>query len=286
LTTYLGDLLSVRSGAVPAEEFPDMLAAMASSLASQPGRQWRALEDTAAVSYQLRGRSKAWHGSRRGQDYYNEGLLLWLEIDGKLRSGSDGRVSLDDFCRAFFKKQGPPPFQEFELQTVLDLLASLGHGDWLGLVDRRVQEPMEELSLEFAEVLGWRLAYGTKPSAHVEAAEEERKQIGAVESVGLLLGEDGGIVDLAPGSVADRAGLGPGMKVLGVNSRKFSKARLLEGLAASPQRRGIELLVMDGDWLRTVNLDYAGGPRHHRLERDPSKRDWLKEILAPIAGGK
>jgi len=286
LTTYLGDLLSVRCGATPAEEFPELLAAMASSLAAQPGRQWRPLEDTAAVSYHLRGRSKAWHGSRRGQDYYNEGLLLWLEIDGKLRAGSDGRVSLDDFCRAFFKKQSPPPFQEYELQTVLDLLDSLGTEDWRGLVERRVQEPMERLSLEFAEVLGWRLAYGTKPSAHVEGVEEERKQIGAMESIGLLLGEDGGIVDLAPGSSADRAGLGPGMKVLGVNSRKFSKARLLEGLAASVQRRGMDLLVMDGDWLRTVTLDYSDGPRHHRLERDPSKRDWLREILAPLAAGK
>lgn len=283
LTTYLGDVLSVRCGAVPQEEFPEILASIASGLIGQTGRQWRPLEDTATVSYQLRGRSKAWHGSRRGQDYYNEGLLLWLEIDGKLRAESDGRTTLDDFCKAFFQTQGPPPFQAFDLEMVLEHLARLGSADWRGLVQKRVREPMERLSLEFAEAIGWRLAYATKPTPHAEAVELDRKVVGAMESIRVLFSDEGMVMDVVAGSPADGAGLGAGMKVLGVNSRKFSKARLLEGLAASVQRGKVELLLLDGDLLRTVHLDYAGGPRHHRLERDSAKRDWLREILAPRA---
>ncbi|HEX7233296.1 MAG TPA: hypothetical protein VF452_23150 [Candidatus Binatia bacterium] len=50
-------------------------------------------------------------GGRRSQlfpswqhtvDYYNEGVLLWLDVDSKLRELTRNKASLDDFARAFF----------------------------------------------------------------------------------------------------------------------------------------------------------------------------------------
>src|SRR5439155_526768 len=39
---------------------------------------------------------------QRTVDYYNEGVLLWLDVDTKLRELTGNRRSLDDFARAFF----------------------------------------------------------------------------------------------------------------------------------------------------------------------------------------
>ena len=46
--------------------------------------------------------------------------------------------------------------------------------------------------------------------------------------------------------VGDRAGLAPGMIVIGVNSKKFSTQRLHDALADSVARRKIELLLLGG----------------------------------------
>ena len=59
------------------------------------------LEDTGVVSYMLRAGSPNWGGLRRDQDYYFEGMLVWLEADAIIRDKSKGTKSLDDFCRKF-----------------------------------------------------------------------------------------------------------------------------------------------------------------------------------------
>ncbi len=81
--------------------------------------------------------------------------------------------------------------------------------------------------------------------------------------------------------VGDRAGLAPGMTVIGVNSKKFSQQRLHDALADSVTLRKIELLLLEGEEFRTVVLDYADGPRYLVMVRDESKPDLLAEILKP-----
>jgi predicted metalloprotease with PDZ domain len=83
--------------------------------------------------------------------------------------------------------------------------------------------------------------------------------------------------------IGDKSGLGPGMKVIGVNGRVFSPQRLLDAVADSVTRRKIEFLLIEGDHFRTVVLDYADGPRYLELVRDSNKPDLLAEILKPIA---
>ena len=79
----------------------------------------------------------------------------------------------------------------------------------------------------------------------------------------------------------DRAGLAPGITVIGINSKKFSQQRLLDALADSVALRKIELLLLEGEDFRTVTLDYADGPRYLVMVRDESKPDLLAEILKP-----
>jgi hypothetical protein len=102
LTSYLGDVLTARSGLWSPEYARDSLALIAAGLENRPGRSWRPLVDTARAAYTLYGVAPEWRSWRRGVDFYEEGVLIWLEVDSAIRALSDDARSLDDFCAAFF----------------------------------------------------------------------------------------------------------------------------------------------------------------------------------------
>ena len=139
LTEYLGEVLMVRSGLEDAKEYRDSLTATIGSLAHQEGRRWRPLDDTAAASYLLRGHSaEPETNSRRGQDYYFEGALIWLEADAIIRERSEGKKSLDDFCRKFLgANRTDVSVVPYELPEILKDLHELADFDWESFLARR-----------------------------------------------------------------------------------------------------------------------------------------------------
>jgi predicted metalloprotease with PDZ domain len=166
--------------------------------------------------------------------------------------------------------------------VVADLNAVAPH-DWKGLLTRRLTQTAEQAPLDGLHQGGWRLAFAEKPTPFEKAAQGLRKQIDLSASVGLRLRQDGSIDDVIPGKAAYRAGLGPGMKVLAVNTRRFGPEVLQEELAASKKPgQALELLVENGDVFRTYKVEYHGGARHPRLERVPDQPDLLSKVLAPL----
>jgi predicted metalloprotease with PDZ domain len=69
----------------------------------------------------------------------------------------------------------------------------------------------------------------------VRAKEDDRNTVNAAYSIGLWLTEDGSITDTVEGLPAAQAGIGPGMKLIAVNGRKFSADVVRDALAR--QRR-------------------------------------------------
>jgi len=282
LAEYLGEVLMVRSGLVDLKEYREMLALTISTLSHREGRRWRSLEDTAVASHLLRRGNPNWIDLRREQDYYFEGLLIWLEADAIIRACSQGKNSLDDFCRKFLgKNPSTAKVVPYELPDVMKVLRELADFDWEQFLTVRVTQPQEALPLDVVGRCGYRLQYATQPSAYL--THHERDSITARDSLGLTFSGDGSIVNVIPGMIGDRAGLAPGMKVIGVNNKTFSRQRLLDALADSVAARKIELLLIEGERFRTVVLNYADGPRYLELVRDESKPDILAEILKPRA---
>ena len=101
-------------------------------------------------------------------------------------------------------------------------------------------------------------------------------------SIGLLLKEDGTVSDVIPGKAADLAKVGPGMKLIAVNGRRWSADLLRESVAATKETPVLSLLVENGQFFRTHSLDYRGGARYPRLERNEATPDLLSEILKPL----
>ena len=285
LTQYLGEVLAVRSGLLTFEEHLPALAGKLEWLMHQDGRRWRALEDTAIASWLARGHSVPWSQLRRGQDYYDEGLVVWLEADALIREKTDGKKSLDDFCKKFFAvdHEKMSIVMGYELNEITGLLRELAEQDWDQFFADRVSKPRDTLALDFLDrTLGYRLQYNAKPSEYLTERDKDRKQVSVTASLGLSVGDDGKISTIIPGSPADRAGLAGGMTIAGVNERKFSGQRLKDGVADSVTRGKVELLVLDGEVFRAIPLNYSEGPKYLELTRATDRPDSLSTIFKPL----
>ncbi len=285
LTQYLGEVLTVRAGIVSIEEYLPVLANKLDFLMRAEGRKWRPLEDTATASWIGRAHSPAWASLRRGQDFYDEGLVVWLEADALIRAKTNGRKSLDDFCKKFFAadRLKQPPVVAYELKEIITALKELAEEDWEKFFNDRITKSKDALGLEFLpKTLGYRLQYSAKQSDYLSERDKEGKRVSATSSLGLSAGDDGKIGIVVPNSPADRAALASDMIITGVNGRKFSSQRLKDAIAESVTARKVELLLLDGERFRTVELKYGDGPKYLDLIRATDNPDTLSAILKPV----
>ncbi|MEP0845088.1 MAG: serine hydrolase [Phycisphaerae bacterium] len=283
LTSYLGMVLTARSGLLTPEQSRRHLAHLAADLDHTPGRGWRPLADTAVATASSIALPRQWGSLLRSRDYYPEGVLIWLEADVTIRRKSDGRKSLDDFCARFFGGQaGPPSVKAYELDDVIALLNELAPHDWAGFFHDRVHQTGARAPLGGIEAGGWKLTFTDAPSATFKAEEQKRRVSDLGYSIGLRVGDEGVISDVVPGLPADQAGLAPGMKLVAVNGRKYSTDQLRAAVRAGKDSEApIEIIAQNGDFFASYRLDYHGGPRFPELTRDESSPDLLSEILKP-----
>jgi predicted metalloprotease with PDZ domain len=285
LTRYLGDfLLTTRSGIRTVEESREYAAWVAANQdRNRPGRRWRSLADTAASVPFLSGTPTAWTAWRRALDYYDESLLIWLEVDTLLRQKSNGAKSLDDFCRAFFgPPSSAPAVVPYTAEDVYAALSRLVPYDWRGFFAERVYAVQPRAPLAGFEAAGWRLVYSDRPNEYQKARAKLAHQVDESFSLGLWVKEDGTVDDIVVGSPAWEAGLGPGMKFLAVAGRKWGPDVLPEEVqAAAKSTAPLEIIAEHGEAVRTFRVSAHEGERSPHLERVEGRPDLLAAILAP-----
>jgi len=285
LTDYLGAVLATRSGIWTNEVFREYLALEAAWLDSARGRTWRPLADTAVAAqllYLARDEGAGW---RRSVDFYEEGDLIWLEADTIIRKRTEGRRSLDDFCKKFHGGQsGPPKVVPYTREDVARTLNEIASYDWEGFFQTHIDSTNSHAPLEGLEGAGWRLAYTNTVPERLKARETQRKITDVSFSLGFSVKESGSIIDVIPGSPADKAGVGPAMKLVAVNGRKWTP-EVLRGAIKTAQTNiaPIELLVENEDFFVSCKADYHGGEKYPVLERDASRPDLLDEIVRPLS---
>jgi predicted metalloprotease with PDZ domain len=282
LTNYLGFVLTARSGLLTAEQDRDDLAITASVLDRQtPGRQWRNLQDTADAAPELYFSPRAWESWRRSTDFYDEDTLNWLWVDVIIRQQTKGAKSIDDFCHLFHGSPSTgPALKAYTFDDVVNALNQVAPYDWRGFWTERLTNHGPGAPLGGIEGSGWKVVYDETPSEMLSSAAGAYHAVPAAIAIGLVLNEDGLIADTIEGEVSAKAGIGPGMKVVAVNSRRFSPDVLRDALkAAKSGTAPIELLVENTDYYKTYKIDYHGGERYPHLVRDDSKPDLLSEIM-------
>jgi len=281
LTTYLGNVLAARSGFWTPEQFRDSTAETAADYDHLPGRTWRNLQDTADAAPQLYFASNAWYSWRRGVDFYAEDILNWMWADVIIRQQTGGKKTLDDFCKLFHGEPGgPPDVRPYTFDEVVKTLNQVAPYDWRSFWTERLTNHGPGAPLGGVEGSGWKLVYDENPSEMLRSEEREYNFVNETYTVGLRLREDGSVSDTVEGMMAAKAGIGPGMKVIAVNGRKFSPEVLHDAIkSAKGGKDPIELLVENTDYYKTFKLDYHDGEKYPHLVRDEAKPDLMTEIV-------
>jgi predicted metalloprotease with PDZ domain len=289
MTEYLGNVLAARSGLKSQTEYREVLATTAADLDATVGREWRPTLDTAVAASILRGGNPAWDHWKRGQDYYFEGELLWLDADTLIRKQTQNRKSLDDFQRIFLAKGGNTgplivPYIFDELVTDLNQVMPY---DWATFLHDRVDKINPRADLAGIEQGGYKLVYQDKPSASEKSlAEASPMYFGGVNawySIGLRANNDGNIQDVRWNGPADKARLAPGYKIIGVNGQIFTGDLLRAAIReAKGKTEPIHLIVQSDTFLTTADIDYHDGERYPVLERVDGTPAYLDDITKPL----
>ena len=295
MTQYMGNVLAARSGLKTQAVYRDNLAASAANLDYKVGREWRSTDDTAIASSISRRPGNAWANYKRGQDYYQEGELLWLDADTLIRKMTDGKKSLTDFQHIFLGNGGNtgPLIVPYNRAEIIRDLNEVVKYDWASFLHDRIDNVNPHADLEGIERGGYKLVY-LDHAPPPDRAGPARGPMGpnVWYSLGLRLGADpaaagGGantISDVRWGSVSDKAKLAPGEKIIAINGRIFSTDALTSAVKdAKGTTEPIHLIVQSEIYVRTVDLDYHDGERFPSLQRVDGTTDYLDAITTPLS---
>jgi predicted metalloprotease with PDZ domain len=284
LTNYYGELLSARAGLISPQEWLDELAADAMAV-SPAGRTWRPLQDTADAAPFLYTSGGGWSGWRRSTDFYKEGSLIWLEADVTIRRLTNGRKSLDDFCALFHGENdnGRIYVKPYEARDVYAALEQVVPFTWSDFFEKRLTSKSAELPLGGAANGGYRLVYTDAPNIFLDPWALDGG-LNAIASLGVHVTADGTVDDAVPGGLAYRAGISNGMKLVAVNSRRFSVDQLTRAITESKTTSApMEFIVDNGGYFSVTRIDYHGGLQYPHFERIGGTDDLLTAIAQPRA---
>jgi len=167
----------------------------------------------------------------------------------------------------------------YTFDDVVNALNQIVPYDWRGFWTERLTNRGPGAPLSGIEGSGWKLVYDEFPSEMDRGGESNSHFIDAAYSIGIELREDGTITDTTEGMPAALAGVGPGMKLIAVNGRKYSPDVLRDAIKAGKSGSApLDLLVENTEYYKIYKLDYHGGERYPHLVRDDSKPDLLTEI--------
>ena len=282
-TQFWGYVLGARSGMFTKQETLDAYANIAARLDTAVGRQWRPLEDTSHDPIISARRPKGWSSWQRSEDYYNEGLMMWLEADAIISKATRGRKGLDDFAKAFFGiKPGDWGQVVYNRDDIIATLNGIAPYDWAGFFQKYVDRTTGETPKGGFFMGGYKLVYTEEPNSFTKAAETAGKYVDQGSGIGAIVKNDGDISSVIWDSAAFKAGLVVGAKILAVNGNEFSPEDWKAAItAAKDGKTPIQIIVKQDKYYRTLSLAYSGGLRYPRLEKTGEGEGSLDRLLKP-----
>ena len=276
-TQYFGTVLAARSGIWSRDQALDVLAIDAATYDAVAGRTWKPLIDTTNDPITAARAPEPWRNWQRSEDYYVEGLLIWLDADTLIRERSGGKRSLDDFAQRFF---GVDNGSWGELSyTFADVVAGLNAVepfDWATFLTDRLTSHGPGAPLAGIVRGGYRLIYSDQISDTARSADAAAKRTDLSHSIGLSVGDDAVVSKVMWQGPAFAAGLTVGTTIVAVDGDAFGGEALKRAVTAAKAGVPLELIVKSGDRFRTVRIAWRGGLRYPHLQRvgnGPSRLD-------------
>ncbi len=283
MTQYLGYVLTARSGMRTPEQTRDLIARIAANFDASPGRTWRPLVDTTNQPTISQRSPVTWVSWQRPEDYYTEGLLIWLDADTKIRELSGDKKSLDDFAKLFFGiDNGSYITRTYTFDDLVTGLNTVQPYDWATFLHDRVDLLAPHTPEDGISRGGYRLGYSDTPPDWLKQQNRPDAAVNYSTSVGFSVKANGDLDNVWWNTPAFKAGITPDMQLTAVNGTAYTKEKLDAAIKeAETDKAAMKLLFKREDRYQTIDLDYHGGLRYPRLERVEGTRALLDEILSP-----
>ena len=265
---FWGLVLAARSGLQSKDMVLSQLASYAGNYSVLPGRQWRSVEDTGSDPVFAGRKPKPYASLTRGEDYYTEGALIWLEADQLIRSRTGGKKSIDDFAKLFFgMRDGDWGELTFELADVAATLNAVTPYDWQNFLETRLNQPAQPAPLAGIVAGGYRLVWKVEPNPYDKARMTSAKNLALTYSIGLTIDKDAKVIAAQWDSPAFDAGIVSGAKIVAVNGMAYDIDGIKAAITAAKTGAPLVLLIQRGDRFESRSIDYRGGLRWPWLER-------------------
>jgi predicted metalloprotease with PDZ domain len=282
-TQFWGNVVEARSGMTKAQDVLDNIAYAAAALDNQKGRTWRPLVDTTYDPIIQNRTPQPWGSFMRNEDYYNEGMLIWIEADAIIRQGTGMKRGMDDFAKAFFGiNPGDWGQVTYTRDDVIKTLNSVYPYDWAKFLHERVDQTSDRAPLGGFTRSGYELRYTEEPTATGKARAKARGGADFTYSLGFSVSKDAKLGGVVWGSPAFTAALRGGDEIVAVGDKAYSEDAWKDAVtAAKAATVPVRLTIKRGDSVRTYTIDYHGGLRHPRFVKVGKGQGPLDLLLKP-----
>jgi predicted metalloprotease with PDZ domain len=283
-TEFWGRMLAGQLGLRTRQQTLDALAVDAANASARAGRRWKSLADTTNDPLYMPGRLMQWRDWQRREDYYGEGVLLWLDVDMLLRERTGDTKGLADFAGAFFGVGGNTTVTHtYTFDDICKALNAIAPYDWAGYFTTRLQAHDDSHLLDGLTRAGYRLVYTDEPTEYF--VQNEDFNVGGMDlsqSIGVTVGKKGVVKTVAWEGPAFRAGISIGARLTKVGGQPYSDDLLKQAIkAAAGTAQPIELGFEADGLPQTALIAYHGSLRYPRLERIAGTADKLERLLQP-----
>ncbi len=263
ITSYYDDLALVRSGLITQESYLELLGRTITRVLRGSGRLVQSVEESSFDAWTKFYKQDA-NAANSIVSYYAKGALIALVLDLKLRTETEGKVSLDDAMKECWKRWGETgdgmPEEGFE--AVCEEISGIGLGDFFNATVRGTGE------LPLASALA-----GHGVEMHLRAATGQRDKGGKPakgdEPAGPWLGanleaRDGKLAFtvIHNGGPAERAGVAPGDVAVALDGFALTLSNCDRRLRSYRDGDTLELVLFRGDALITTVVELAARPEN------------------------
>jgi predicted metalloprotease with PDZ domain len=279
-TEFWGRVLAARAGLRTKQETLDALAVGATNVLGQSGREWKSLQDSTNDPLIAAGHPLTWRDWQRREDYYGEGVFLWLAVDAEIRERTHDRKSLDDFAREFFGggKEGDLTTSTYAFDDVCAALQRIVPNDWATFLRSRLDSRDADRVVDGLEHEGYRLVFDAKSTEYFRQNEIDAGARDFSSAIGLTIGKGGVVKTVAWNGPAFRAGFAPGARIDAVNGQAYRPELLEDALKATTPHSLQVTTTMDGT-TSTIVLQPKGPLLYPHLQRIDDTPDRLGALL-------
>jgi predicted metalloprotease with PDZ domain len=282
-TEFWAHVMTPRLGLRTVQQALDALAVDASLMANRSGRVWKSLQDSTVDALYMPAKPVHWRDWQRREDYYAEGVMLWLDVDMLLRELTGDRKSMQDFAAVFFGAgDNARTISTYTFEDVCKTLNKIAPHDWAGYFNQRLNAHDDAHLLEGLKRSGYRLVYTDQPTDYFGQYEKDLGGADLSTSVGLVIGKKGAVKSVAWQGPAFKAGISLGARLTALGGQAYSDEALKQAIRdAAVSKRAIELTIEADGATRNVSIPYFDSLRYPRLERIPGTEDRLRRLLTP-----